>query len=349
MALLGAALIGAGGTLGAAAMGGAGDPQPSESVFGPFGGPEGDPLTGAAALELMTQFGVTDPSILRTIVQESSPLSQAWNNLSPQLPIDEFGSFAKAVAGLQKNIDRIVAGEELSEQELFKGTNLNILRNLAGAAGLSVNEMVQTEIDFRRTIPDQIAALQEAAGGLGQARRDIMARQSAAMLDFPRAGAEDIAALRELEQERFLRNLDKTLGEQREDLLRSANVAGFNPGRPLGDIEEFRARAVQDADLQSLQNALALLSGQQTLAANELGQARNFLDPLQAQALGLGGLRAKQPTGAIQTPLARAQPSALPGAIAASGQMFASALMNRGKPTVDDFIGGGIVGLGGGG
>ena len=291
-------------------------------------------------------------------MQESSPLSQAWNNLSPLLPIDEFGSFAKSVAGLHRNIDRILAGEQLTGREIFKGTNRDILRNLAGVAGLSMDELVEREVEFRRTVPQQVAALQEAAGGLGQARREIMARQSAAMLDFPRAGAEDIAALRELEQERFLRNLDKTLGEQREDLLRSANVAGFNPGRPLGDIEEFRARAVQDADLQSLQNALALLSGQQTLAANELGQARNFLDPLQAQALGLGGLRAQQPTGAVTTPLARAQPSALPGAIAASGQMLGSALADPdvlkwigsiGKPAAGGFVGGGIVGLGGGG
>ena len=52
--------------------------------------------------------------------------------------------------------------------------------------------------------------------------------------DFPTGSAADIEDLRAQEKNRFLRELNQNTDEQRSDLLQTANIANFNPGRPLG-------------------------------------------------------------------------------------------------------------------
>jgi hypothetical protein len=158
-------------------------------------------------------------------------------------------------------------GDGLSEGQ-FARLEYAILQ-FSGYGG--IGELLEADAAYTESIQPMLQSAQGAAQGNFQAKLDMQAQVRDLLGDLPDASASGIAALRADEKERLLRDMNLGVDEQRSDLLEVANAGGFNPGRPLGDLEEFRAQSTQDADLIALDRALKLIGGQQGVAGTNLG------------------------------------------------------------------------------
>lgn len=294
--------------------------------------PEADPLLAALRGDLLTQFGLVDPTLLTA----SSPFSQAVAARRAQPGRDDLKNFAIGTA--ESVLRQIQADPRLREALLQEGDDALVrfgilgserpgvtlagLQRIAAAAGFeSFRDLVTAEEQFQQVVPQRIAE-QERLAGLSRGRT-LQAQEGLATLlaNLPAADASALAALRQDERERILRESDRAFDEQRGELLRAANFGGFNPGRAVGDLEERRELTRQSSDLDALSRAVALIQAQQGLAGTQAGLL-TALDPAQsaqqaaiaaAQTLSAGQRSQFQGSPLAPTSSARAGAS-IPGA-----------------------------------
>ncbi len=333
-------LIGAG--AGLSSLGGLGssfaagrpdDPDPDEQFFSAFGpGNLADPLLASLSLDQLVQLGIGDPNAFRSILSLSSPFSQAIATYGRSgEDADSVQLVGRTISGLSNDIDEMIAqgmsADEIS-RNLGSGRGLAGIENAPGIIGISFEELVRREVEFRQSIGPEVERLSQQAQAAGASRTVGLERIAQLTQNIPQADAAAIAALQAREQERLLRELNRGVDEQRADLLRQANAAGFNPGRAVGDIEEFRARATQDSDLDALGRAIATLGGQQQLAANEVGLLQSLIYTPQQSGASLAQLRTSgfQPTGTGIVPPIVQPPSPLAAGISSASSIAGNTL-----------------------
>lgn len=284
LALIGSAVIGAGAQLGAAAL--ADDPERG-SVFGEATNVDISPGLKIAEFNNLLAQGIFDP----TPLLQASPINQLLGEVlsSAIFTEDEKSTAARQLRDvgkliaerneLQAKIDAnegfdssrfIVELANISRQafELIQGRLFDKMLALTGAS--TFDELFELESSFQEQVKPLLASAQGAAAGNFKAILDTRSRIVNLISDLPDVSAAGIQKLRGEEKTRLLRDLNRDIDEQSSDLLQLANFGNFNPGRPLGDLEEFRSRATQDADLVALDRALAIIGGQQTATKNQL-------------------------------------------------------------------------------
>ncbi len=112
----------------------------------------------------------------------------------------------------------------------------------------SIDEFFTAEENFRTQIGPLLDSAEGAAKGNFRSILETRSQINNLLGNLPDASAAGIAKLRGEEKQRLIRDINRESDEARQDVLEVANFANFNPGRPVGDIEEFRLRSVQDAD-----------------------------------------------------------------------------------------------------
>jgi hypothetical protein len=267
--------------------------------------------------------GFYDPSVL----QQASPLGRVLAE------VQSAGIFKPAEKKmlsrtLKLAADWVAAGNPLETFDGFnKGTTRRALDKIFAITGhSSLDQLFAAENDFQQQIAPISAAAKEAAAGNFRAQLSVRSQISNLLSNLPDVSAAGIQDLRGQEKSRLLRDLNLSVDEQRGDLIEVANAANFNPGRPLGDLEEFRARSTEDADLTALGRALALISGQQGAAAGNLnllwgGNAELFN---QAQAIAAADQGLRSP-GMLET-AAIAPNNAIANAVATSSNTAGNSL-----------------------
>jgi len=325
-AIVGAGALGAAGTLGAAAM--ADTPKPGATFQG---APEIDLTPGLKIAEFMNLVdqGIFDP----TVFKQASPLNQF---ISEVLSSSNFSTAKKQtfISNLRETLAQggSLTAEEREEQFVRdialvlqgKSTKTSTVKMrrliekvLAVTPYTSLDELFAADQEYRTQIAPMLRDAEAASQGNFKARLNLQTQVRGLLAGLPDASAEGIASLRGEEKARLLRDLNRNVNEQRSDVLELSNSGNFNPGRPLGDLEEFRARSTQDADLEALNRALAIIGGQQQAVGGNLaliqgGQSQTFNEAL-AIAQADQGFRG----GSVLTTPTIPANNALPNAIAA--------------------------------
>lgn len=317
---LGAAALSAGGQIGAAALqGGPGSPRVGDP------GLRLDPGLQAAEFETLQQLGVFSPQVLL----QGSPLSSlaALVTSTPNLSNSTKGDFLRSI---ELSFERFGEGERREEWLTNIGESRQgrrILESLLSASGFTnIIDLFEAETDYANRVSEIAGSSKAAAQGNQEARLFVMSEMSRLIQDFPSSSAADIEQLKGTEKQRILRDLNIGVDEQIEDQLRLSNIAGVNPGRALGDLEEFRARATQDADTDALAFAVQMLGGQQALATGQLNAFQGFLNPAQVQAQNIAQIRAGNTSSLVSNPPPVPNPFA--GAIANIGTSLGGSLGN---------------------
>lgn len=158
----------------------------------------------------------------------------------------------------------------------FGGKSHAALERLAQDGGFrDVGEMLESEIAYRRKIPQLMAQQKQSADQQRQLQELATGEQISALQAMGSVG--DVATHRDSERARLLRDLDL----QQQSVLAAANAGGFNPSGGL----EALSRARSDADIEALNRAIAMATGQTAIATQRASTAKS-LDPTLI-ALGL--------------------------------------------------------------
>jgi len=240
-----------------------------------------DTSPGLKIAEFMNliEQGIYDP----TSLMQGSPINIAIGEISSSQTLSNKRK-RKIMRDLQVYLDWSRAGRPdrgASFDAVFTGPEapnlssgqINRLENmiLQFSGYNSMNELLAADAAYQERLGPMLQSAEEASRGNFQAKLNMQTQIRDLLADLPDASASGIAGLRAEEKSRLLREMNRGVDEQRSDLLEVANAGGFNPGRPLGDLEEFRARSTEDADLIALNRALSLIGGQQGVAQTNLG------------------------------------------------------------------------------
>ncbi len=347
-AIIGASVIGAGASIGGALLAPDGS-VPSATTSAPD--IDTNPSLQIAAFNNMLAQGIFSPGTL----QQASPINQL---------LAEMASTSRFTNAQKKNMTRnvrialewyaagqpVLSTKALAKQFGFLSVDGNIVEGKKAGAGFrklldnmlvlsgftSLDDLIGAENSFKQQIAPLLESAQAAAAGNFQSKLDVQSQIVNLLGNLPDASAAGIAKLTASEKSRLLRDMNLQVDESRGDILELANSGNFNPGRPLGDLEEFRSRATQDADLEALGRALALIGGQQTAAGNSL----NMLFGSQSQTFNRATMLASLDQGLVPPSLLQAQGvqpnTALASGIAAAGNTVASGLLAFGNRPNDD-------------
>jgi len=328
-AIAGAAVVSAGAQIGSAALankgGGGGGAQP----FGSDPSADSSPALQIAEFNNLLQQGIFDPSSLMRASPVNRVVGEIRSNIGPR---DSLGPSAR-VRQLRQLLEMFESGQPIDASKIRGGMKFTLDRILGAAGFSSLEALFAAEGQFRQQIGPIFESARQAAGGNFRANLDVQNQITNLLANLPDASRGGIESLRAEEKERLLRDLNLNVDEQRGDVLELANSGNFNPGRPLGDLEEFRARATQDADLDALGRALALIGGQQSAAGANLDLLYSRNNILFNQATQLASL--DQGVGSASlVPIPGRNPSnnnALASGIAAAGNTFGSGILALGN------------------
>ncbi len=290
-----------------------------------------DPLVAALTFEQLLSLGIFDP----TTMQLASPINQAIQTLrGTSMTKEQFNNHMSALRGLQKIA---VNGEDFNE--VF-GSNPDVLRRAAAAAnlmGMSVEQLLQSERQFQTDFGARAGQLQDIANEVFEGRLDARSALAALSSNFPVGDAASLANLTALERSR----IDEQLESQTQEALQAARLGNFNPGRILGEIEYLR----DDAELNSLARASALLGSQISLANESILGLQGLLDPAAVGSLAATRAGAANPQGPTLdlTP----QVTALGAALREGAQTTGQSIANAGSIAGSGSQGGGAPAAGG--
>lgn len=309
-------VIAAGGTIGAAALApGAKTPDP----ITPRNIPQFDPAVSGLTVDALLGLGQFDP----TVLAQSSPFNQAIGLINQS---DLVGSVK---TNLTQSLRKAIRAFESEGGVLGLGKKDRLhLRRIANLAGFqSVDKFVEAQLAFDERIAPQIAQFQAEADEQRLARFGVRGDIRELIRGLPGASQAAIDELAGTERTRILRDLDRDLGEQSQDVLRQSNIAGINPGRQLGDIEEFRGRATQDATSLALERAIQLIGGQQQVAGGNLSLLDRFIAGPQQAVATAGGLRVSANPSTV-APQSQTPPNTLGAGIAGGAQLLGQGIQS---------------------
>ena len=160
------------------------------------------------------------------------------------------------------------------------------MARLSGFARLSDFLEAQFQYETQAAEFEQRAA--EIAPQIQQGRNDALLQIAQLQGDFPVVTAEGLRELELRETNRRFRELDENRDEAERQALEQSQAFGTNPAGVLGQIREQDLQSRQDIqDIEALQRAILLASGQQSLGAQGLAALQGSLNAPLA-ALGQG-------------------------------------------------------------
>lgn len=230
-------------------------------------------------------------------------------------------------------------GEGASTVTVSNKGRRNLARADAAAAAVAqqLDQLFREEQGYRARIEPILNKARLTADEVFGARLSAQEQAARLVQSLPNASAQGLEATKEAEKARLLRDLNQEFDIRSQDQLRAANFGGFNPGRGLGELEKERLRQTQNADQDALGRAVALISGQQQAAGNELTLLQQFLQGPQAQAQGLSSIRTGAGFGGAvnQSSAQGASQGAtqLPQTIETAGSNLATALLLSQNPS----------------
>jgi hypothetical protein len=261
------------------------------------GDPLADPFLSQASQYAMMLMGAPpDP----TLATQGGPFSVAMSRLFNQIPLER-----QVITNMFQNIGELTRAIQAGEEPELDDARRIQIEMLAGAVGMTPEELINAQREFTVQQQDVLGRAQEMAGMTRQAQQDIAQRYAGLLRDMPDVSATGIEELKGLERSRILREINTAADEASLGAMRQANFANYNPGRVLGDIEEQRLRGTQDADLAALQYAINSLTGQTNLAMGAGSALQGYLTYPSQLASNLSGIRASaaggQPTSVAPT------------------------------------------------
>lgn len=264
------ALIGAGGSIAGGALS---QPEEPEVFLPPTFDPSTDPLSAFNALDILASQGVFAPG---AILESAGPLQQAVQRFQAQIPL---GGRNRDRSRRQQDIADFLAGRSTP--------GANAIATFAGFS--SALEAQQAQREFEQNVLPRLNNLEEIA--------NLSRRRS---LDVSRQLADLTAGFRPLDFESLrqgeTRRLERGFEDRQQEILRQANVGGFNPGGALEGLEQSR----EDIDLSAITNAIGLLSGQAGAVGQQVGllEALNPANRAQQLTPGVQQFRIPQSIGA---------------------------------------------------
>lgn len=175
---------------------------------------------------------------------------------------------------------------------------VDVLDRLLAASGYgSLEELVQSELDYSRDAEGRMAEQNETADIVNQGRNDAQRSIAGIQSDFV-APTEAELLTRQGEIEQILRaQIARDFGVREQNALYQANAYGINPAGQLGRLGEGRALAELASGPDALARTLQLLGGQQGLQSNALSALQGSLNGQTALPLQLLGLQSNNNVG----------------------------------------------------
>lgn len=242
-----------------------------------------------ATLALLSRLGYAPET--EELLLQSSPVQQALNRrfatpVSREsrrrlLDVSQWATNALATAresGDTRTWDEILFATDADpSMGLTRGGKSHAaLERIAQDGGFrDIGEMLESEIAYRKKVPDLIAQQKQTAGQQRQLQDLATGEQISALQAMGTVG--DVATQRDSELARLLRDINL----QEPKVLAAANAGGYNPA---GGLEQL-ARMRSDADLEALNRAIARATGETAIATQRAATAKS-LDPTLI-ALGL--------------------------------------------------------------
>jgi hypothetical protein len=267
-AILGGSAIAAGGALGSAALSSGGKNYEMSSL--PMWDPTAQGPLGVGQYWLSALLGFYDPSLLNQAGPLDAGLAKFRTTPYPsgagRAGGERMAIRTEATKGYYAAYQR-ARDQGLSSSEAMDamGPHLwtHMTRETSPYSGYNTTqEWFEAEYDHQQRI-NEIGELGEQLAGVSrEAIANSINKMSEVIADVPGMSAGEIDELKAAELARLNQELDReVLTAQRR-----ANVGGYNPGREIEEIERRR----QDADTVALQRALAMIQGEQGVAANSL-------------------------------------------------------------------------------
>jgi hypothetical protein len=341
-----AGLLGAAGSIGGGLLSSGGS-QSVKTQQPPSRDPFSDPLTAAASVDTLLNLGIYDPSILAT----AGPLQRAIQGLQRQtvgIADNDFLNYAVpllmneyqqlAGSGELGNLDALLNPSTTLEKDSLKRVYsdpslYNIPRKLAMLIGQKNPDILKTTSHFidrlsqvaeklqatsgmsfpelfaaQKRFQDENAARDQSLSAL--AKETLKGRIAAAnarseMLQNLSGGIDSLRA-----QE--LARINDQLDTRKGFLERGANLAGYNPGRALGELEKSR---LIDAPSEALNRAIALITGKgnlvNTLSGQTIDQSTNLGQARAGGSVASPGAVQTAPTSNLGSAVAQAVPAGL--------------------------------------
>jgi hypothetical protein len=274
----------------------------------------------AAEFQNLLALGLVDPSMLVS----AGPLARlmAEVSASPLWANDTKGQIVDNIRTAMIYLQR--TGRTSIPNDLQVNMD-RVLQPLLQAGGYAdFNEFLDAEETFQQQVGPLIQRAQKSGLQNFQNRLSQQEQLNQILTNFPGATPADIAALQAQVKQTMLRDLNQNVDEQIGTAIRGANFANYNPGEPVAKLEEFRANATQDADLEALSRAVAIIGGQQGVATNSLNALSAGLGAPLNQAAQLSAINLGSQGGSVyqQPPV----PNPVGAGIAQAGSDLGSAL-----------------------
>jgi hypothetical protein len=277
---VGAAVAAAAASVAAAGISAGVQAATAESPQSEAGGgraPLADPLISGISNQALAALGITPDPLIST---EGSPFQSAL-----QAALNQNLLRRGEVSRLQKAFFRQMNGDDRPADRVA-------LETLSGAVGLTVQQLMDAQLEFGRREVEQLSFQQQIADASRATAITGAEGIQNLIQNLPQADAQALDELTALHQGRIERDVNRFADEASLGQIRQANAANFNPGRPLGDIEEARLRSLEDSFLQARGAAASDLSARQGLAANEAQLLMGIPQGPTNTALQLAAIRA---------------------------------------------------------
>lgn len=334
--VLGGVLGGAGSAIGGAQSAPA-PIRPGDMIFTNYFA-QNDPLVSALSLESLLGLGQFDMNQL----QRGSPIDEVINTIS-QSGYFKKGNLKKVVSALQslRSTGNLGVGSEMGKK---------VSQALAISGYGSTEELLTAQ----QTFEDQRAAYGKAVAPVSEQvlQGRIAALQGIANLakDYPTATGSDITNLQNTLLASTRRDVNQQASDLQSQILQQANQGGYNPAGALGLLARSTSNQLQDAYTTSLERAIQLLSGKQTLANTAIAGLSGSMAPGTSAAQYMAGLRTgaaqSASSSAAQQNIAFQQLAAQNAALAAQAQGAGAAGVGASQANTSSMLG--LIGMLGG-
>jgi hypothetical protein len=225
-------------------------------------------------------------------IGQTSPLAQTMANMmsSGALAIDNRERFGEnIIAEYNRYKQWVEAGRNPATRPTHHNDFLDDqLFQFSGYENLT--DMWEAQLQWEPQADAMIARSQEVASGNFDRRLNAFEGINALSASGVDASAANIDAITAAQKQRFLRDVNFQAKEASDEASGAANFGNFNPGDQLAEISRIQGNAVQDADLEAMRRAMAMIGGLQGIQQQGMSFLRSQIDPATIQGTAIGGV-----------------------------------------------------------
>lgn len=226
-----------------------------------------DPVLNALSYDAMLQLGLGDASLFAG----QSPIDKvrAAALQSGSFTRDDLDRLNNALMSLRANGSLSGATDSKVRAVFEKAVRLAGYNN--------PDDVLRSQTEFNTNLARLQGEMTPANEATRAARYAALQRMAQTVQDYPGATNADITALEQQMYRQAQTDLDWQAKNAQDEILRAANMGGFNPGRALGQMRGAAGVEAARARTTAIDRAIAMLSGRQGLANTAIAGMQGYL------------------------------------------------------------------------